>query len=365
MIERIIAQDKKLSAYHIGRSILGQLGALLTEKIADVADGRVVVATDRTVNGLFGIALRSSLSQLQTDIPVFEMKPGEDSKSFQCVQEAYQFLAASAVGRDGTVIALGGGVVSDLAGFAAATWMRGIRFVIVPTTLEAMIDAAIGGKTAINTPDGKNLVGVFHPPALVAIDPDCLATLPARDLRAGLAESVKHAVLFSPQLLEWHERNLDAILGLEPSALLELIDRNVTIKGSVVSRDPWETTGERMMLNFGHTIGHAIEASCGYALRHGECVSLGMVAACRISARMGLLDNEVVERITSLLRRIGLPTRMEEGISTQAVLSAIKHDKKRQAARVRFVLLEGIGRPVIRDDVDEAMIVEACASLRE
>jgi len=204
---------------------------------------------------------------------------------------------------------------------------------------------------------------VFHPPVLVAIDPNCLATLPVRDVLAGLAESVKHAVVFSPEFLAWHETRLDEVVRLEPAVVTELIERNIRIKGDVVSRDPEERSGERMLLNFGHTIGHAIEVCAKFSLRHGECVGLGMIAACRLSQRLGLLEAAVVDRVTSLLSRIGLPTRLEHAIPTDHVMETIGSDKKRRSGAVRFVLLEDIGRPVIRDDVAPAVLREAYESL--
>jgi 3-dehydroquinate synthase len=260
-------------------------------------------------------------------------------------------------------VAIGGGVVSDLAGYVAATWMRGIRFVIFPTTLEADVDAAIGGKTAVNLPQGKNLVGAFHQPTFVGIDPECLRTLPARDLRAGLAESVKHALLRSVDFLAWHESRIDDILSLDGETLVELIRTNVQIKGDIVQRDAQERGNLRVLLNLGHTVGHAIESCCAYRLRHGECVSLGMVAACRIARAVGLLDEGTVSRVTTLLSRIGLPIELPERLDVGGVFDVMRSDKKILGGKVRLVLLEAVGRPVVRDDIPETVVREAFESL--
>jgi 3-dehydroquinate synthase len=241
--------------------------------------------------------------------------------------------------------------------------MRGVRLVICPTTLEAAIDAAIGGKTAINIPGGKNLVGAFHQPLLVAIDPTCLKTLPRRDFCAGMAESIKHALLSSAKFLEWHEANVDPILALDATVTMRLIEDNIRIKADIVSKDATEQEGLRVLLNLGHTIGHAIEECCGFTLRHGECVSLGLVAACRLSNRLGMLDSANVERVEQLLTRFHLPTRLETRIAPDRIVSTIHLDKKVYGGSPRFVLLEDIGRPVVRGDLPEATIREVIQSL--
>lgn len=363
MFELTVIQGSKSTLVRVEAGLLSGIGTLIRRLSVRDSGSSCAVVSDRTVAGLFVQLVRRSLAEAGLTVRVFEIEPGEASKSLGVAAEVYDFLAAAGVGRDGVVMALGGGVVSDLAGFAAGTWMRGVPFVICPTTMEADVDAAIGGKTAVNTAAGKNLVGVFHQPILVAVDPNCLATLPARDVRAGLAESVKHAVVFSPEFLAWHENRVDDILRLEPAALSELIERNIRMKGDVVSRDPEERSGERMLLNFGHTLGHAIEACAKFSLRHGECVGLGMIAACRLSQRLGLLDAAVVERVTDLLARVGLPTRLEQAITTDRIMETIGSDKKRRGGKVRFVLIEDIGRTVIRDDIAPTIVREVYESL--
>jgi len=323
-----------------------------------------VLVTDKVVGPLYAAAVvAAARGTANLPLTVFEMESGEASKSLGMAERIYRFLADHRVGRDGIILALGGGVVTDLAGFVAATWMRGIPWIACPTTLEAQIDASIGGKTAVNIPGAKNLVGAFHHPALVLIDPDCLKTLPERDYRAGLAESVKHAAVFSPDLFAWHEQNAAAILQREPAAVAELIERNVRIKAGVVQRDPYECTGERMLLNFGHTIGHAIEECCGFSLRHGECVALGMLAAARLSHALKLLDTSSVNRLARLMEMLELPRGLDQPPEWSAVQESLHRDKKSCGGRVRWVLLRGIGQPTVRDDVPIDSVREAFQSL--
>lgn len=322
----------------------------------------VVVISDRTVFELYGRRVLTSLGSAGFAHSEFLLDPGERSKTLSNAAQIYDFLADRRVLRDGIILALGGGVVSDVAGFAASTWMRGIRFAICPTTLEADVDASLGGKTGVNLGGGKNLVGTFHQPILVAVDPSCLQSLGARDVRAGLAESVKHASITSVEFLQWHETNTASILALEPDVLVELVQRNLRIKGEIVEADAFEKTGRRAMLNFGHTIGHAIEATCDFDLRHGECVSLGMIAACRLSRDMGMLGAADVERVESLLGGFGLPTKLPERLDPDQVIRAIELDKKRRVDGIRFVLLEQIGHPVIHT-VPEQTVRRAFESL--
>jgi 3-dehydroquinate synthase len=333
----------------------------------------IAIVTDETVAAHYLERVLRGLGEKSSTIPVLRIPAGERSKSPEQLSAVHEFLVAHRIGRDGLILALGGGVVSDLAGFAAATWMRGIDWVAVPTTLEAQIDASIGGKTAINIPGGKNLIGAFHLPRAVLIDPLCLRTLDPRDVRAGLAESVKHALITSGEFFSWHEQNADAILALDDAVLSELIERNVRIKADVVQRDPFERTGGRMTLNFGHTMGHAIEECCGYALRHGECVALGMLAACRISNAMTLLDQGVVDRVKTLLERFGLPTslahsvgsmtRRNGAIAFEDISNVITHDKKARGQQVQWVLLQSMGKTRITTDVDEVFVRRGFDSL--
>jgi 3-dehydroquinate synthase len=312
---------------------------------------------------LYAETVTRSLARAGLTSELHVLPPGEESKSLAQAAALYDRLAAGRYGRDATLLALGGGAVSDLTGFVAATWMRGVRFVICPTTLEADVDACIGGKTAVNHSTGKNLIGAFHQPSLVLIDPDCLGTLSQRDLVAGLGESIKHAVIAAPAFLEWHLDSRDAILSRDSEVLAELIERNLRIKAEVVARDERDASGVRAVLNFGHTVGHAVERWCNYQRRHGECVALGMVAACQLSVRMGLLDEASRAAVLDTIHAYGLPTSLEADLPAEELLGYIAGDKKAAGGRVRYVLLHGIGRTVLRDDVPDDLVVEAIGVL--
>ncbi|MFQ5414759.1 MAG: 3-dehydroquinate synthase [Phycisphaerae bacterium] len=344
----------------VGPGALSGIGEHLR---GSAAGGHVLVVTDDHVGPRYGDTVTRSLADAGLAASVWSMPAGEPSKCLAQAATLYQVLCDRGVGRDGVVLALGGGVVSDLAGYVAATWMRGVALAICPTTVEAAIDASIGGKTAVNLPAGKNLVGAFHPAVLVVVDPACFATLSARDVRAGLAESMKHAILSSASFVAWHEARVDAILGLDADTLTELVVRNIRFKAEVVAEDPYERLGRRAVLNFGHTFGHAIEARAGYALRHGECVAIGMVAACRLSAALGLLDADVVDRVARLIAAFGLPTAVAAPLEVDDVWATMTHDKKKARGRLRFVVLDGIGRPAIRDDVPRDQARAALASV--
>ncbi|HNQ21908.1 MAG TPA: 3-dehydroquinate synthase [Phycisphaerae bacterium] len=345
----------------VGAGLLDNAGELIRRC---VQPHRTLLLTDRRVAELHGPRVQASLAGAGLPASQHTVEVGETAKSLAAAAEIYARLGEDEVGRDGLVLALGGGVVSDLGGFVAGTWMRGVAFAICPTTLEADVDAAIGGKTAVNVPGAKNLVGVFHQPKLVLIDPLCLTTLPERDVRAGLAESVKHALLEGEDFLAWHEHHVEAILAVEMDILTELIQRNVRLKADMVTRDPYELAGTRMLLNLGHTVGHAIEEACAFERRHGECVALGLVATCRLSQQRGLLDSAVTQRVTELLARLGLPTRLAAPLPTATVLDIVRRDKKSRAGSVRFVLLRGLGQPVVCADVTESEVAAAYESLR-
>ncbi|HWO72691.1 MAG TPA: 3-dehydroquinate synthase family protein, partial [Dehalococcoidia bacterium] len=257
------------------------------------------------------------------------------------------------------IVALGGGMVGDFAGFVAGTYVRGMPFVQAPTSLLAMVDASIGGKTAVNHAGAKNLVGLFYQPRAVVADVATLKTLPRRALVEGLGEVIKHAMIRDPDLLALLEARLENLLALEPELTTHVIARNVQIKGGVVSEDERETGGVRELLNYGHTLGHAFEAAGGYeALLHGEAVSVGMLAAAEIGRRVGVTPDRVVERQRALLERAGLPLRPPPGIDRERVRAALALDKKIVAGGQRWVLLEDIGRAVVRSDVP-ASVVEA------
>jgi len=362
MLERSFKFENEECRVIIRLGACGDVGSLLNRTSAK--GGQVVVVTDDHVGSLHGKTVveslrRSGFRTLEHIIP-----SGEASKNLAEVGKLYEVLTQQAIAKDAVLLALGGGVVSDLGGFVAGTWMRGIRFVICPTTLEADVDACLGGKTAINIPGGKNLVGVVHQPFLIAIDPDCLRTLEPRDVRAGAAESIKHAFLSSEEFVVWHEEHIDAVLTLNPSVIEELITRNLSFKASIVAKDVADRSGARAVLNFGHTLGHGIEECCGFQLRHGECVALGMLAACRLSQGFSVLDARIVDRLTRLLERCGLPTRLSLPVDAEHVLDTLRRDKKIRGGSLGFIALEAIGRPSVRHDVPEAMLRAAFESLR-
>ena len=277
---------------------------------------------------------------------VLTIPPGESNKTRETWSRLTDQLLAKGYGRDSAVIALGGGVVGDLAGFVAATFMRGIPIVQVPTTLVAMVDAAIGGKTAVDTPAGKNLVGAFHPPAIVLIDPHLLATLPLREMRAGFAEVVKYGVIADgPYLREVAggvPKLLSAPRDLVGDSMLSLIVRSVEIKADIVSRDQRED-GLRKVLNFGHTIGHAVELVSGFSLLHGEAVAIGMALESRLAERIGLAQTGTAETVGSALKAAGLPIALPPGFERDAVIEAMRSDKKGRLGKTRFALPLRIG----------------------
>ena len=322
---------------------------------------RVVITNDR-VGPLYLDPLRKALGA--TDVHVFTVPDGESEKSFDNYRRAIDFLAERGVRRDGVLVALGGGVVGDLCGFIAATWMRGVPFVQVPTTLLAQVDASVGGKTAINIPAGKNLVGAFHQPSLVVADLATLDTLPDREYRAGLAEVVKIAALRDPELLGRIETAADRILARDPERLAELVAASVRHKAAVVVEDEREA-GVRALLNLGHTFGHAIEARTGYTrYLHGEAVAVGMVMAARLSERRGLCAAGLADRLAAILRGLALPVTIPPDIEAGDLLALMQLDKKNTSQAQRFILLRDAGDAFIDADSAPADIVAAIEACR-
>ena len=317
------------------------------------------VVSDETVFARYGRQVEAALAQADIPVASYTVPPGEASKSLDTAAAIYDWLIGQRAERGHAVVALGGGMVTDLAGYVAATYVRGLPLVHVPTSLLAMVDAAIGGKVAVNHPRAKNVIGAFYQPRFVLADVSTLRTLPPRELTSGWAELIKHALILEPDLLAFLEERAEPILRLEPEPTTEAIRRSVTVKAAVVSEDEREETGRRTVLNYGHTVGHAIEAATGYdRLLHGEAVAIGMTAAAAISRRLGLLSPDVERRQRDLLERLGLPSRAE-GVDCGAVLSAMALDKKVRARAVRWVLLEDVGRTVLRDDVPQAVVEQA------
>jgi 3-dehydroquinate synthase len=301
---------------------------------------------ERIAAGLDGLAWSS-----------FLLDDGEAHKTFANAGRVLEALAALGATRDACVIALGGGVVGDLAGFAAACWMRGIDFIQMPTTLLAMVDSSVGGKTGVNLPAGKNLVGAFHQPRTVIADLDTLATLPPREYRAGLAEVVKGAAIGDAAFFTWLESHADALAAREEAVLSEAIARKVAYKAAVVARDETEQ-GERALLNFGHSFGHALETAGGYtALLHGEAVAVGMHLAARLSERLRMGAAVDTARLARLLERLGLPIAVPAGMQAERLLELMRLDKKNTAGTLRLILWRGIGRAEIVPDVPAAELL--------
>ena len=348
MIEIDVALGERRYPIRIGAGLLDEgrwRGALR---------GRhALVVTDDRVAPLYLARVEHALGALTHDSIV--LPAGEASKTLEHTARVLDALAGLGASRDAAVIALGGGVVGDLAGFAAATWMRGVDFVQLPTTLLAMVDSSVGGKTGVNIAAGKNLVGAFHQPRAVFIDTATLATLPGREYAAGLAEVVKYGAIGDADFFAWLEANADALDARDDDALAEAIGFSCRYKAGVVARDEREQ-GERALLNFGHTFGHALEAERGYGdLLHGEAVAIGMVLAAKLSAALGRAPAEDADRLARLLSRFGLPVAPPRA-DADALLARMRLDKKNVSGRLRLILWHGIGKADIVPDVDEASV---------
>ncbi len=326
----------------IGTGLLSRLGA----ECSKLALGRrCAVISDSHVAPLYGKAVTQSLAQAGFEPVCISVEAGEPAKSLKMVERCYNQLAAHRLERKSFIVALGGGVVGDLAGFAAATYLRGIAFVQAPTTLLAQVDSSVGGKVGVNLKAGKNLVGAFHQPRLVLCDLDTLRTLPGREFHAGLAEVIKYGVIQDAHFFRRLERDMPKLLRLDPAALAAVVARCCEIKAAVVGQDETES-GLRAILNFGHTVGHAIEAVSGYGkYLHGEALAIGQVAAARLSARQLGFPEADVQRLTTLLDRAGLPTRLPltSGLRRR-LMEAMRLDKKVSGGEIRFVLAEKIGK---------------------
>jgi 3-dehydroquinate synthase len=339
----------------VGAGLLGR--AELFQQHLPARD--VLIVSNTTVAPLYLPALTRSLGDRR--IVEVRLPDGEAHKTLANAARVLDVLVANRFARDCAVLALGGGVIGDLAGFVAACYQRGVSFVQVPTTLLAQVDSAVGGKTAVNHPGGKNLIGTFHQPILVLIDTDTLATLPAREIRAGLAEVIKYALICDAALFEWLESNLEALLAGDTAALTHIIRRSCEIKAAVVGRDEREQ-GERALLNLGHTFGHAIESATAYReWLHGEAVGAGLAMAAAMSQQCGLLAPADSERVRRLIKRAGLPTRIAS-VSPAAALDHMRIDKKVLGGRLRLVLLRRIGEALVSADYPAAVLERTLAA---
>jgi 3-dehydroquinate synthase len=351
------APSRRYAAY-CGWGILDRLGDLMREA---GLEGAAYVISDTEVLPRHGDRALLSLRQAGFRAQAFAIPAGEASKSLASAATVYDWLVAQRAERGHTIVALGGGVVGDLAGFVAATYLRGMPFVQAPTSFLAMVDASIGGKVAVDHQAGKNLIGAFYQPRLVIDDVSTLKTLPRRTVVEGYAEAIKQALILDPQLLAELEERADDLLHLEPAATAEIVRRNVAIKASIVAEDERDT-GRRAILNYGHTVAHGIEAAAGYAIGHGAADAVGMTAAAEIGRRLGVTPPAVIERQRAVLERYGLATRAP-GVDPERVLEAMALDKKVSAGTVRWVLLEDVGRAVLRSDVPPALVREVLQNL--
>ncbi len=316
---------------------------------------RVALITNNIVGPLYADILSKPLLQRGVSITLVTLNDGEINKNWASLDIVYDAMLRARCDRRTTLIALGGGVVGDVAGFAAATFMRGIPFIQIPTTLLAQVDSSVGGKTAINHPLGKNMIGAFYQPIAVFADTKTLSTLPDRELKAGLAEVIKHGVIRDVEFFEWLEANMDRLLARDPHALTNAVMRSIEIKAAVVAVDERET-GPRALLNFGHTFGHAIEAGLGFGTwLHGEAVAAGMVMAADLSVRLGRIGATERDRIRNLIERTGLPV-LGPDLGADRYLHLMSLDKKADAGRLRFILLERLGAAYIAESVPQQLV---------
>lgn len=363
MTEVPVHLSERSYAVLVGSDLMDRVGEQVRRVLPEARVCAVV--TDSTVGPLYGERVLTSLRRSGFEPVLITVAAGEPSKSMVCVEDVCRHMIRAGMDRTSFLVALGGGVVGDLAGFAASIFFRGIPYVQIPTTVVSVVDSSVGGKTGVNTPEGKNLLGCFHQPRLVLADVDTLSTLPRREYNEGFAEIIKHAAIRDEAMMELIERLAGAEVGGRTEALVALVARNVAIKAAIVAADEHETAGLRALLNFGHTIGHGIEASAGYGqLLHGEAISLGIVAALRISEDVAGLDAGASEKVIALLRRYELPLRLPASITTEGVMAKLSRDKKFMAGAVRFVVLRALGDAVVSRDVTMARMEAAVDGLR-
>jgi 3-dehydroquinate synthase len=361
--EVLISLAERSYAIAIGSGIAGSAATYAQLPAASTA----LIVSNTTVAPLYASQLQTALKNRYEHVLLTVLPDGEAYKDWQTLQLIFDALLENGCDRKTVLFALGGGVVGDMTGFAAASYMRGVPFVQVPTTLLAQVDSSVGGKTAINHPLGKNMVGAFYQPQLVVCDLDVLKTLPARELSAGLAEIIKYGPIADMAFLDWMEDNLAALLAREPAALAHAVRRSCEIKAWVVGQDERES-GLRAILNFGHTFGHAIESGLGYGQwLHGEGVGCGMVMAAHLSQRLGLVDAAFVTRLTALIQRAGLPVRgpqLSSADNAGRYLQLMRVDKKSEAGEIRFVLIDGPGAAVVRTAPDALVreVIDLCCA---
>ncbi|MER5002632.1 3-dehydroquinate synthase [Atlantibacter hermannii] len=325
------------------------------------AGDQTMLVTNETLAPLYLDKVRRVLEQAGVNVDQVILPDGEQHKSLAVLETVFSALLQKPHGRDTTLVALGGGVIGDLTGFAAACYQRGVRFIQVPTTLLSQVDSSVGGKTAVNHPLGKNMIGAFYQPASVVVDLDCLQTLPPRELSSGLAEVIKYGIILDDAFFDWLEANLDAVMALDTTAMAYCIRRCCELKAEVVAADERES-GLRALLNLGHTFGHAIEAEMGYGnWLHGEAVAAGMVMAARTAQRLGQFHEDEIQRIITLLKRAGLPVNGPQSMAPAAYLPHMMRDKKVLAGELRLVLPLAIGKSEVRGGVSHDLVLSAIA----
>ena len=344
----------------VGRGVIDDLGIELSKT---GQTGRAFLIADEV---MFANPVRRAHEALERGgfkTHVLALELGEFNKNLDTVHTVYKWLAELRAERNDIVVAMGGGVTGDLVGYAAATWLRGVAIVHVPTSLAAMVDSSIGGKTGVNLPTGKNLIGAFHQPTLVVQDIEHLKTLPPREMAAGWAEAIKHGLILDSRLLDKFESMAKQMNTLEGEEPVNAIRRSVEIKGQVISSDEFETGNQRVLLNYGHTIGHAIETVTGYeTFLHGEAVAIGMTVAAGIAHRIGLIKSDLVDRQKHILESFNLPTTANS-LDVNALISATKSDKKSRGGTIRWVLLEGPGKATTRENIPDAVVLDSLRSI--
>lgn len=346
MVEITVELGSRSYPIEIGPGLLATIG----ERVKTLRPTRIVIVTNTTVAPLYLAAVETSCQSV-APVSSVVLPDGESYKTFTAVQQVLDVLVAAGADRKSLIIALGGGVVGDISGFAASIWMRGIRFVQVPTTLLAQVDSSVGGKTGVNLPAGKNLIGCFHQPSAVFADTETLETLPAREISAGLGEIVKHGILGDAAYFDEVERRMKDLRSLDHEALASVIAGSCRLKASVVARDETEE-GIRATLNLGHTFGHAIEKLAGFGTwLHGEAVGCGLVLAADLSRRLGYLTDADVSRIESVVSAAGLPVRIP-GLPLEAAIQSMRGDKKSFGGHIRFIVLKKIGESAIQEVPD-------------
>jgi len=347
-----IALGKNSYSIYLGSKILPRIGEVLA---AYPVNKQVLLVTNPTVNNLYGEIVAKSLANAGFSVRIVEISEGEEEKNLMNAQKLYATAIEHNINRKSTIMALGGGVIGDLTGFVAATFMRGVNFVQVPTSLLAQVDSSVGGKVAVNLPQGKNLVGCFYQPKFVFTDIATLHTLPENELKAGLAEVIKYGVIWSEEFFSYLEQNRHYIKSLQPEIIKYIVNKSCLIKGQVVEKDEKEEN-LRAILNYGHTVGHAVESLTNYrTYKHGEGVALGMLAAANLSNKMGFFKAKDVTRIKILLEEVGLPVILP-ALDKEKMLICMAHDKKVISNKLRFVLPTAIGKVFITEQIDTELL---------